>query len=164
MIRERAAMLVLWMLMGLFQAGATQQAHAITKCSDGSGSCGSGVAQSQSVDANGVTTGECAYTDPRGQTIKVLYREEPGGRVEARANSPSVTNAVEELRRCRQAASVVSENVQQNVLQTQEQILREQQQLQQEILRQQQELFDGNFPFSFPNPIPVYNFGHGRFG
>lgn len=53
----------------LVQLGAGQHAFVSTACTEGG--CGSGAAQSISTDEYGVTTGECAYINAQGQSVKV---------------------------------------------------------------------------------------------
>ncbi|XP_045623415.1 uncharacterized protein [Procambarus clarkii] len=168
---QRGTTVLVAVLLALLHLGATQHAVIHSVCSSTDGSCGSasGVAQSQTVDQSGVTTGECAYIDKSGQSIKIRYRQTPNGQIEASANHDSVTDPVAELAKCRKASKVVSENVQQTLRQTQEQIFRQQQELQDQIFRQQQEiqnqLFNprNSFPsfFAFPNVFPFNNFRQG---
>lgn len=57
-------------------------------------------AQSQFVNQDGVTIGECSYLDEQGREIKIEYTEYPDGRLETKARDPSVTDPKATLRTC----------------------------------------------------------------
>ncbi|KAK4323166.1 hypothetical protein Pmani_006115 [Petrolisthes manimaculis] len=157
----RVTMLVVVTVLVMVQLGAGQRAFVSTACTEGG--CGSGAAQSISTDEYGVTTGECAYLNAQGQSVKIKFRETPDGQVEAASDQGLSQDPRAELRACREAVKAVSQNVQQDILQAQNQVFRQQQRLQEDLYRQHQAIFGQqrfHFPpvFGFPNRFPFNNF------
>ncbi|KAK3892732.1 hypothetical protein Pcinc_003422 [Petrolisthes cinctipes] len=157
----RVTGLVLVVVLVMVQLGAGQHAFVSTACTEGG--CGSGAAQSISTDEYGVTTGECAYLNAQGQSVKIKFRETPDGQVEAASDQGLSQDPRAELRACREAVKAVSQNVQQDILHAQNQVFRQQQRLQEDLFRQQQAIFGQqrfHFPpvFGFPNRFPFNNF------
>ncbi|KAK8402091.1 hypothetical protein O3P69_001289 [Scylla paramamosain] len=119
----------------------------------------SGAAQSQVTEPDGTIKGECAYLDPEGNSVKISYRQSPGGQIEAESDPPQ-QNAAAALETCRRAADAAAKVAQDSIQETQEQIFRQQQELQQQIFRQNQAFQQAfQFPkfFAFP---PQFPFGH----
>ncbi|XP_066966067.1 uncharacterized protein [Macrobrachium rosenbergii] len=177
MTEQRMMLVLLAVACCLLEVSGAQVAVAQTICSssDASG-CQSGAAQSVSTGPNGITTGECAYINPRGQSIKIKFEEYPDGKINADANNAQV-EPLSELRQCREAVAAaqlvaqqnynaVSSQIQAEHQQLQEQLQRQQQQLQEDIFRQHQAIFNQrNFPFPNGfNPLRFPNFPQLGFG
>ncbi|CAL4096426.1 unnamed protein product, partial [Meganyctiphanes norvegica] len=96
----------------------------------GSGNGGSGAAESRHTRPDGVTEGECAYSNAKGQQVKVRYEERGGVLLNVKSSVPS-DNAQTQLTQCRAEAAKINQNLQG---------------LQNSLFQQQQNLFS-NLPF-----------------
>ncbi|XP_063887351.1 uncharacterized protein LOC135114961 isoform X4 [Scylla paramamosain] len=81
----------------------------------------SGAAQSQVTEPDGTIKGECAYLDPEGNSVKISYRQSPGGQIEAESDPPQ-QNAAAALETCRRAADAAAKVAQDSIQETQEQL------------------------------------------
>lgn len=122
-------------------------AVARTRCSGGP--CGSAAAESTTYGDDGVTDGECAYTDQQGRSVRIRFRQLPNGQTHAQADIP-VRDAQQELRACRQEAARTRDFA----MREHNRMMREHQRLQEEMFRQHQALFNQiNAPFA---DLPIY--------
>ncbi|KAG7165168.1 uncharacterized protein LOC121870856 [Homarus americanus] len=139
MAGKRTATMAVLLVLGLHLSGAQGRNHVVA------GVQGQAVAQSQSTDENGVTTGECAFTDKQGQPIRIRYQQTPDGQIQANVIEGNVPDPVAALRVCRQSQSHL-----QDQLQAQQQHLQRQQENLFYQLRQQQQAIFNHQP-AFPD-------------
>ncbi|XP_047482383.1 uncharacterized protein LOC125034547 [Penaeus chinensis] len=74
-------------------------------------------AQSQFVNQDGVTIGQCSYLDEQGREVKIDYTEYPDGRLEAKARETFVTDPKAALRTCQNQVKVGQDQLEEQLRQ-----------------------------------------------